>query len=115
MGTADLGKNTRRGAALLVMGVAGGAVFPPIQGAIADAASTRVSYAAPAVGFVIVLSYAGQHWFRAGMPILLPKAITPDEEGVIVQSGIGELVGQPIGGQGRREGSIKEEIDDSKF
>ena len=60
LGTANLGKNTRRGAGILVMvslnhhlsqvedtyshlpqGVSGGAIFPPIQGAIADAASTR--------------------------------------------------------------------------
>ncbi|KAK9242285.1 hypothetical protein V1506DRAFT_509584 [Lipomyces tetrasporus] len=35
LGTANLGPHTRRGAGILVMGVAGGAVFPPIQGAVA--------------------------------------------------------------------------------
>lgn len=39
--TSGLGRHTRRGAALLVMGVSGGAVLPPIQGALADHFSTR--------------------------------------------------------------------------
>jgi len=73
LGTANLGKNTRRGAGILVMGVSGGAVYPPIQGAIADAASTRISYIVPLVGFVVVLAYVAVHWVRHGMHILRVK------------------------------------------
>ena len=70
LGTANLGANTRRGAGILVMGVSGGAVFPPIQGAIADAASTRISYVVPLCGFVVVLTYVAVHWARHGFHIL---------------------------------------------
>ncbi|KAL6407649.1 hypothetical protein AUP68_08670 [Ilyonectria robusta] len=74
MGTKNLGRHTRRGAGVLVMGVSGGAIFPPIQGAIADAKSTRISYLVPMVGFVYVLGYVAVNWVRDGMPILAPKA-----------------------------------------
>jgi FHS family L-fucose permease-like MFS transporter len=73
LGTANLGRNTRRGAGILVMGVSGGAVFPPIQGAIADAASTRISYLVPMVGFIVVLVYVTTHWIRHGFHILRVK------------------------------------------
>ena len=56
LGTANLGRHTRRGAGILVMGVSGGAVFPPIQGAIADSYNTRISYLVPTCGFVVVLA-----------------------------------------------------------
>ena len=90
LGTANLGKNTRRGAGILVMGVSGGAVFPPIQGAIADAASTRVSYVVPLVGFV-VLGYCATHWVRHGMHIMRLKG-----EQVIATSLEGGAVGGAV-------------------
>ncbi|KAF5023419.1 hypothetical protein F66182_4519 [Fusarium sp. NRRL 66182] len=74
MGTSNLGRHTRRGAGILVMGVSGGAVFPPIQGAIADAKGTRISYVVPAIGFVYVLGYVTVTWVRNGMGIRAPKA-----------------------------------------
>ncbi|KAK4988804.1 hypothetical protein LTR50_003649 [Elasticomyces elasticus] len=73
LGTANLGRHTRRGAGILVMGVSGGAVFPPIQGAIADAANTRISYIVPLVGFCFVLAYVATHWARRGFKILRVK------------------------------------------
>lgn len=73
LGTANLGHHTRRGAGILVMGVSGGAVFPPIQGAIADAAGTRISYVVPLVGFCYVLGYVTFHWIRHGRHILRVK------------------------------------------
>ncbi|KAF2159239.1 hypothetical protein M409DRAFT_30245 [Zasmidium cellare ATCC 36951] len=88
LGTANLGKNTRRGAGILVMGVSGGAVFPPIQGAIADAASTRISYVVPMVGFVVVLAYVAVHWARHGFHILRVKG-----ENVVAASLEGGAVG----------------------
>lgn len=54
----DLGANTKKGASLLVMGVGGGAVFPPIQGAIADAVGTPKSQFVPMIGYCFVLIYA---------------------------------------------------------
>jgi MFS transporter, FHS family, L-fucose permease len=71
----DLGIHTRRGAGILVMGVAGGAVFPPIQGAVADSASTRVSMVIPLVGFVYVFGYCFFHWFTHGRNFMRVKDI----------------------------------------
>ena len=73
LGTANLGRHTRRGAGILVMGVAGGAVFPPIQGAIADASNTRVGMVVPLIGFVYVLGYVTFHWFTHGRHIMRVK------------------------------------------
>ena len=39
------------------MGVAGGAAFPPMQGAVADATSTHTSYFISFMGFVVVTLY----------------------------------------------------------
>jgi MFS transporter, FHS family, L-fucose permease len=75
MGTANLGKHTRRGAGILVMGVSGGAVFTPIQGAIADAAGTRISYVVPLVGFCYVFGYVMFHWLRHGRHIMRVKEV----------------------------------------
>jgi len=75
LGTANLGRHTRRGAGILVMGVSGGAVFPPIQGAIADTAGTRISYVVPLVGFVYVLGYVTFHWIRHGRHIMRVKDV----------------------------------------
>ncbi|EON66512.1 MFS transporter, FHS family, L-fucose permease [Coniosporium apollinis CBS 100218] len=75
LGTANLGRHTRRAAGILVMGVSGGAVFPPIQGAIADSASTKISYIVPLVGFVYVLGYVSFHWMRHGFNIFVKKSI----------------------------------------
>jgi MFS transporter, FHS family, L-fucose permease len=91
LGTANLGRHTRRGAGILVMGVSGGAIFPPIQGAIADAAGTRISYVVPLVGFVVVLAYDGFHWAHHGFHILRIKG-----EAVIARSLEGDAVGGEV-------------------
>ena len=57
------------------MGVAGGAVLTPIQGAVADSASTRISMVVPLVGFVVVFSYVAFHWFTHGRNIIRVKDI----------------------------------------
>jgi FHS family L-fucose permease-like MFS transporter len=54
----NLGANTKKGGTFMVMAVGGGAVFPPIQGAIADAIGTPKSQCIPTIGFCIVLIYA---------------------------------------------------------
>ncbi|KAL0944923.1 L-fucose permease [Colletotrichum truncatum] len=76
LGTANLGRHTRRAAGIMVMGVCGGAIFPPIQGAIADAIGTRISYVVPLVGFVYVLGYVTLHWFRHGRHVMRVKETT---------------------------------------
>lgn len=88
LGTANLGRHTRRGAGILVMGVSGGAVFPPIQGAIADKYNTRISYLVPTCGFVVVLAYVAYSWYSHGMHILRVKG-----EAVIATSLEGGAVG----------------------
>ena len=73
------------------MGVSGGAVFPPIQGAIADAANTRISYVVPTVGFVVVLGYVLTHWIRHGMHFMRVKGeavVATSLEGAAVGGGI---------------------------
>jgi len=93
IGTANLGRNTRRGAGILVMGVSGGAIFPPIQGAIADSAGIRISYVVPLVGFVVVLAYVGFHWARHGFCVLRAKGRT------VVDAGVeGGMFGGAVGG-----------------
>lgn len=58
LGTKNLGKHTKKGSGLIVMGVGGGAWYPPAQGGLADRASTRRSYLVPASGYIAMLIYA---------------------------------------------------------
>jgi FHS family L-fucose permease-like MFS transporter len=69
LGTSGLGRHTRRASALLVMGVSGGAVFPPIQGAIADKFSTRTSYYIIVPAFVYITGWAFWVWNKDGRKI----------------------------------------------
>lgn len=86
LGTARLGRHTRRGAGIMVMGVSGGACFPPIQGAIADGVSTRVSYIIPLVGLVYVAGYAIYHWMRHGRHILRQKNVVENSQVAMTDS-----------------------------
>ncbi|KAG0569658.1 hypothetical protein KC19_6G105500 [Ceratodon purpureus] len=62
----DLGGNSKRGGGFVVMGVGGGAIFPPIEGAIADKTSTRIGQIVPTVGYAYLIIYA---FFLAKAPI----------------------------------------------
>jgi FHS family L-fucose permease-like MFS transporter len=66
LGTTGLGHHTRRAAGLLVMGVAGGAVFPPMQGALADAKDTRTSFWICLPPFIIIAAFAATRWIADG-------------------------------------------------
>ncbi|KAG1244301.1 hypothetical protein G6F68_015503 [Rhizopus microsporus] len=44
LGTRDLGRNHKRGSAMIIMGVCGGAVLPPIQAVIHDHSNVNTSY-----------------------------------------------------------------------
>ncbi|TXT04398.1 hypothetical protein VHUM_04165 [Vanrija humicola] len=66
LATQNLGFNTRRAAAMVVMGVSGGAVFPPIQGAIMDRHGVRVSFWLVVPCFVYIALWAVYIWNKDG-------------------------------------------------
>lgn len=58
LATKNLGVHTKRGSGLIVMGVGGGAWYPPAQAALAETASTRRSYLVPFTGYTAMSIYA---------------------------------------------------------
>ncbi|KAF5351952.1 hypothetical protein D9756_007434 [Leucocoprinus leucothites] len=58
LGTKNLGVHTKRGSGLIVMGVGGGAWYPPAQAALADRAYTRRSYLVPFSGYAAMTMYS---------------------------------------------------------
>ena len=52
-----LGRHTKRGASFLVASVSGGAVFPPMLGAVADRKGTQIAMCIPLAGFVIAWTF----------------------------------------------------------
>ena len=52
-----LGRHTKRGSSFIVSSVCGGAVFPPMLGAVADSRGTQVAMAIPLMGFVIAWTF----------------------------------------------------------
>jgi len=90
LGTKNLGRNTKWGSSLIVMGVGGGAWYPPAQAALADLAGTPRSYLVPMSGYLAMLLYgifmvvyqARKYGFRIRtydelvvMPILLASGV----------------------------------------
>jgi FHS family L-fucose permease-like MFS transporter len=101
------------------MGVAGGAVFPPIQGAVADSASTRLSMVIPLVGFVYVFGYCFFHWFTHGRYFMRVKDVvvaadTAGRRGSTLGGALGGAISyihytgekETVGGEGGRRASI---------
>ncbi|PHZ07879.1 MFS general substrate transporter [Rhizopus microsporus ATCC 52813] len=66
LGTKDLGRNHKRGSALIIMGVSGGAVLPPIQAVVHDHSNVNISYVIPLIAFCFVLFYSlvGCKWIK---------------------------------------------------
>jgi FHS family L-fucose permease-like MFS transporter len=60
-----LGPLKSQGSSLLIMAILGGAVLPPLQGAIADHIGIQQSFIVPAVAFAYVVFY-GLYGYRAG-------------------------------------------------
>lgn len=54
----SLGANTKKGSAFLVMAVAGGAVFPPLMGLVADTYGMALGFLTPIPLFLFILYYA---------------------------------------------------------
>jgi len=53
----DAGDFTEKGSALVNTAIIGGAVFPPLQAALADSIGIQVSYIVPCMCFVIIVMY----------------------------------------------------------
>ncbi|MBL8002024.1 MAG: L-fucose:H+ symporter permease [Flavobacteriales bacterium] len=53
-----LGRDTKLGSSLLVMSIVGGAIVPPLMGAISDRHGLQLAYLAPLACFVVVLVFA---------------------------------------------------------
>ncbi len=51
------GDFTERGSALINIAIVGGAVFPPIQGWLADSQGVQVSYIIPCLCFILIIAY----------------------------------------------------------
>jgi MFS transporter, FHS family, L-fucose permease len=54
----DIGAFAGKGSALLNFAIVGGAVFPPLQGMVADNFSVNISYLVPMLCFVVITIYA---------------------------------------------------------
>jgi FHS family L-fucose permease-like MFS transporter len=96
------------------MGVSGGAVFPPIQGAIADHFSTRTSYYLVVPCFAYIAGWAVYIWNADGRKWGVDNGVvTPENQGELVNAQVGAGVLSYGQGSSRREddaGSIKEDI-----
>lgn len=87
LATSGLGANTRRGSALVVMGVCGGAVFPPMQGAISDAFhNVRVSFFIVLPCFVYITLWSAYTWVLDGRRTLVLRSQGAVEERADLES-----------------------------
>ena len=57
LGIEGTGGFTEKGSALINMAIVGGAVFPPLQGMLADAIGVQISYLVPCVCFIFIVAY----------------------------------------------------------
>jgi FHS family L-fucose permease-like MFS transporter len=62
-----LGPLKSQGSSLLVMGILGGAILPPLQGAVADRFDIQSSFFVPMAAFAYIAFY-GIYGYRAGRP-----------------------------------------------
>ena len=98
------------------MGVSGGAVFPPIQGAIADKFTTRTSYYLVVPAFAYIALWALWVWNKDGRIMTAGGSRKIEHE--VEAAGGGTYppaeVGLTYTGQqaGYYEGSVKEGIDE---
>lgn len=58
LGMRGLGRHTKRGSGFIVAGVFGGAIVPPLTGAVADLHNTSIAMVVPLAFFVAAWSYA---------------------------------------------------------
>jgi FHS family L-fucose permease-like MFS transporter len=116
LGTTGLGHHTRRAAGLLVMGVAGGAVLPPIQGAISDNVSVKSSFFICIPCFAYIFGWAIWIWHKDGRRWTPAKDNREIEREVEAASGSAYPAAQAgLNYNGEKpanyEGSIKEDLE----
>jgi len=63
LGIRGLGENTKKGAAIIVMSIVGGAVAPILMGLLADKHGMRFGFLVPLLCFVAIMIY-GFSWKR---------------------------------------------------
>ncbi|KXS14660.1 MFS general substrate transporter [Gonapodya prolifera JEL478] len=78
LSTTNLGRHTRRASALLVMGISGGAAFPPIQGVIADTYGIRPSFFIVLPCFIYLMLWAVYMWNEEGRRVWVSKSDEPE-------------------------------------
>ena len=82
LGIEGVGNFTEKGSALINIAVVGGAVFPPLQGMLADAKGIQISYLVPCFCFILIVVY-GIFCDRRAMKVrnskepLLPQQLAP--------------------------------------
>jgi len=74
-----LGPLKSQGSSLLVMAVLGGAILPPVQGAVADRLGIQTSYVVPMIAFAYIAFY-GLYGYRAGRGRGAPASGRPATE-----------------------------------
>ncbi|GAB3931871.1 L-fucose:H+ symporter permease [Mucilaginibacter myungsuensis] len=71
LGLKNLGRHTEQGASFIVMGVVGGAVFPPLMGIVADK-HVATAYFLPIICYLVIFVF-GYYVTRAKIGALKPK------------------------------------------
>jgi MFS transporter, FHS family, L-fucose permease len=79
LGIRDLGPLTKRGSALLVMAIVGGAVFPAIMGRISDAAGIQRAFIVPLLCYLYIL-YFGMSGYKPALVRSLRRVRSESEE-----------------------------------
>ncbi len=72
-----LGSRAKVGSSLLIMAIAGGAVFPVVMGYLSDISDIRTAYIVPALCFLVVLAFAVQAKSTAGTAVAAGHAHPP--------------------------------------
>ncbi len=57
LGIEGVGNFTEKGSALINTAIVGGAVFPPLQGMLADVKGIQISYLVPCLCFLLIVAY----------------------------------------------------------
>jgi FHS family L-fucose permease-like MFS transporter len=53
-----LGQKTKLGSSLIIMGIVGGAIIPPIMGKVSDLSNIKFAYLVPIISFSYILYFA---------------------------------------------------------
>ncbi|CCO33769.1 L-fucose permease [Rhizoctonia solani AG-1 IB] len=112
MSTKNMGRHTRRASSLLISAISGGAVFPPIQGAIADKHGTRISFALCIPAFAYTAAYGYWLWVRHGAHFNLRHEKTAEVEPALEAMGGRTSLDLHPREKGEFDGSLGSRIQD---